>query len=95
MTSASPLSPPKHDEGQGKGLLPRAMADQLKAKLYATSEIHNSTQPVLKVRRRAVQDEVSGASTRREVTFISTFVYTQGSPQAKVLKLEPLVRMYM
>lgn len=73
MTSVSPLSPPNCDEGQGKGLLPRPMADQLKAKLYATSEIHSNTQPVLKVRRRQTQEEVS-ALLNWTVSFIGNSV---------------------
>ena len=92
MTSASPLSPPKHEEGQGRGLVSRATAEQLKAKLYATSDISNNTQPVLKVRRRPRQEEVSVPYVYLQSTLIPK--PTQPTLQAKAPKLDPLVILY-
>ena len=61
-STGHPLSPLGGQHGMPQLVAPRPQgldSNQLKARLYAKSEIHTSTRPVLKVvRRRPRKDEV-------------------------------------
>lgn len=90
-STGHPLSPPGGQHGMPQLVAPRPQgldSNQLKARLYAKSEIHTSTRPVLKVvRRRPRKDEVRRRSsnsclvdiTRASLENASSVVYLNES----------------
>ena len=90
-STGHPLSPPGGQHGMPQLVAPRPQgldSNQLKARLYAKSEIHTSTRPVLKVvRRRPRKDEVRIV----ELSAFAVLSVTTMIPSDSVCLLKPYI----